>query len=231
MENTKIKICDIREIKIAKFCEQQGIDFLGIHQIEYPLSAEKRNLVEAIKKSTFNSKLVLVTKEEDVDKLLEMCMDCKWDYVQLHSKINVSRTIELKKKFEENYISTGIISVIDMSQIEEYDIEEMSKISDFLLFDSSIRGGTGIRTNLELIKKIPQLAKGKKFFIAGGLNDKNVSEVIESCNPYAVDVQSGVEYSFPEMKHKKNPDKIKRFSNAVKGQKKEYIKDDDSLEL
>lgn len=231
MEDVKIKICDIRETKVVKFCEQQGIDFFGIHQIQYPLTDEKKKLVEEIRKITPNIKLVLVTKEEDINKLMEMCLQCKWDYVQLHSKIDLEKTIELKKKFKDNYIDTGIISVIGMSELKDYDIEKMSKISDFLLFDSSIRGGTGVKSSNELIRKIPELVNGKKFFIAGGLNDENVLEVIKSCNPYAVDVQSGVEYKIPELKHVKNPEKIRRFSNAVKNRKKEYYRDDDELEL
>lgn len=228
MENVKIKICDIRESRIVKFCEQQGIDFFGIHQIQYPLTNEKKKLVEEIRKITSNIKLVLVTKEEDINKLMEMCLQCKWDYIQLHSKINLEKTIELKNRFKDNRIDTGIISVIGMSELNEYNIEKMSEISDFLLFDSSIRGGTGVRASNELIKRIPKLVNGKKFFIAGGLNDENVLEVIKSCNPYAVDVQSGVEYKIPELKHVKDPDKIRKFSNVVK---KELYRNDDELEL
>lgn len=42
MENVKIKICDIRDVKMAKYCEEQGVSFLGIHQIKYPLTQEKK---------------------------------------------------------------------------------------------------------------------------------------------------------------------------------------------
>ena len=36
MRDVKIKICDVRDAEVAKYCEQQGVCFLGIHQIKYP---------------------------------------------------------------------------------------------------------------------------------------------------------------------------------------------------
>lgn len=110
----------------------------------------------------------------------------------------------------------------------------LSKVSDFLLFDSSIRGGTGVPSSLQALKKIKQIANGKDFFIAGGLNDKNVLDTIKTCEPYAVDVQSGVEFIEPELKHKKDPRRISSFVNAVKIYNKSNIDrkhNDDTEEL
>ncbi|MBQ2917280.1 MAG: hypothetical protein IJE59_03800 [Clostridia bacterium] len=114
------------------------------------------------------------------------------------------------------YSRAGIISVVDISDVEGYDVNMLSKVSEFLLFDSSIRGGTGNPSSIEALKRIKQIANGKDFFIAGGLNDKNVLDTINTCQPYAVDVQSGVEFLEPELKHKKDPKRISSFVNAVK---------------
>ncbi|MDT2248239.1 hypothetical protein P7H16_16690 [Paenibacillus larvae] len=48
------------------------------------------------------------------------------------------------------------------------------------------------------------------LFVAGGLNDNNVSELISDYHPYGVDVSSGVETD-----GWKDPDKIKRFVERV----------------
>ena len=61
MRDVKIKICDVRDAEVAKYCEQQGVCFLGIHQIKYPY---------------------------------------------------------------DMYLYPGIISVVDIDNIEEYDLEE-----------------------------------------------------------------------------------------------------------
>ena len=219
MKEVKIKICDIRELDIAKYCEQKGVSFLGIHQIKYPLTEEKKELVNQIRAITNNIKLVLVTQEQDLDKLFEICSEFNWDYIQLHFRINPKDIIDLRKRLNSISMNPGIISVIDISDIERYDVNNLSKVSEFLLFDSSIRGGTGIQSSEQALRTIKRIAKGKEFFIAGGLNDKNVIDTIRTCEPYAVDVQSGVEFLnkniYPELKHKKDPKRIDAFVNAV----------------
>lgn len=84
---------------MAKYCEQQGVCFLGIHQIKYPLTQEKKELVDKIKLLTNNINLVLVTQEQDTDKLLKLCSECDWDYIQLHFKIAPKDIVDLRKIF------------------------------------------------------------------------------------------------------------------------------------
>lgn len=223
MRDVKIKICDVREAEIAKYCEQQGASFLGIHQIKYPLTQEKKELFNKIRSMTNDINLVLVTQEQDKNKLLKLCSECDWDYIQLHFKITPKDIADLRKQLHDMSLHSGIISVVDIGDIEAYDVDMLSKVSDFLLFDSSIRGGTGIPSSIQALKKVKQIAKGKDFFIAGGLNDKNVLDIIKNCEPYAVDVQSGVEFLEPELKHKKDPRRIKSFINTVKTYNKSSI--------
>ena len=234
MKDVKIKICDVREAEIARYCEQQGASFLGIHQIKYPLTQEKKELYNKIRSMTNCINLVLVTQEQDANKLLKLCSECDWDYIQLHFKITPKDIVDLRKKLHNMSLHPGIISVVDIGDIETYDVNMLSKVSDFLLFDSSIRGGTGIPSSMQELKKIKQIANGKDFFIAGGLNDKNVLDTIKTCEPYAVDVQSGVEFMEPELKHKKDPRRISSFINAVKIYNKSSIDkshSDDTEEL
>jgi phosphoribosylanthranilate isomerase len=51
-----------------------------------------------------------------------------------------------------------------------------------------------------------------KLYLAGGLNDANVEEAIGSCNPYAVDVGSGVEST----RGKKDAQALCRFMQKAK---------------
>ena len=214
---------DTEDNKIAKYCEQQGVSFLGIHQIKYPLTQEKKELYNTIRSMTNSINLALVTQEQDTNKLLKLCSECDWDYIQLHFKITPQDIVDLRKKLHNMSLHPGIISVVDIGDIENYDVDMLSKVSDFLLFDSSIRGGTGIPSSMQALKKIKQIANGKDFFIAGGLNDKNVLDTIKTCEPYAVDVQSGAEFLEPELKHRKDPRRIKSFVNAVKTYNKSSI--------
>ena len=70
-----------------------------------------------------------------------------------------------------------------------------------------MRGGTGKSFNWNLIpKKLPL-----PLIIAGGLNVDNISLLINSVNPYAVDISGGVELD----KGKKDYNLMKNFVLGV----------------
>lgn len=53
-------------------------------------------MVHKIKLHTDKIKLVLVTQEQDMEKLLEMCLEYEWDYIQLHFKISPNEILKIK---------------------------------------------------------------------------------------------------------------------------------------
>ena len=64
-------------------------------------------------------------------------------------------------------------------------------MADYILFDTYHReqyGGTGETFDWNLISKVD-----KPYFLAGGINADNVYEAIKLCNPYCIDISSGVE--------------------------------------
>ena len=67
-------------------------------------------------------------------------------------------------------------------------------------------GGTGQSFNHKLIKDIK-----REFFLAGGLDSKNVEKAIMDCCPYAVDASSSLETDGV-----KDRAKMAEFVNAVR---------------
>ena len=63
--------------------------------------------------------------------------------------------------------------------------------------------------NKEILKKA---CKSNKLFIAGGLSPDNISSILETVNPFGVDVSSGVE-STRGIKSRK---KIIQFNKVVR---------------
>jgi phosphoribosylanthranilate isomerase len=75
-------------------------------------------------------------------------------------------------------------------QIQQ-EVDEYFKARAILLDTPSAtnRGGTGITFDWRIIPQdLP-----KPYILAGGLNEFNVLDAIKECNPYAVDICSGIE--------------------------------------
>lgn len=89
-----------------------------------------------------------------------------------------------------------VIHVIDESSVEE--AIELSEEVDALLLDSgnpklAVKelGGTGRVHNWQLSKQIVEQSR-VPVFLAGGLNANNVTEAIETVQPFGIDICSGV---------------------------------------
>lgn len=212
--DTKVKICDIRDTETARFCAKNGVDFIGLHQIFAPISNEKISLFKEIKSVAGSLKIVLVTRESNIHKLLELCLAIEFDYIQMHFPITISEIKDFKILLKKNLCKSGLIAVVSTDNIDNIDIQALYKEVDFLLFDTSFHGGTGICFSDEIVKKIIDKATGTRFFLAGGLNPRNVVEKIKKLNPFAVDVQSGVEID--GQKHIKDFTKILSFVKEIK---------------
>ncbi len=211
--SVKIKICDVRTLNIVECCRSAGADYIGIHQIKAPLSEEKRELLKNIRNVSGEMEIVLVTQEDNMDRLIELCIAFEWDYIQLHFSVTDNYVDKLKSELiKQCKKMPGIIVVIETKQLGNVNVNKLYRVADYILFDSSMRGGTGIPSSEDALYKIAEFSESIDYFVAGGLTRENVINTINISKPYAVDVQSGVEYA----KHQKDPQKIIDFINIVK---------------
>lgn len=113
------------------------------------------------------------------------------------------------KRFTECKIIKAfrVRDIFDFSQVSRYKV-------DAYLFDTyqeNVLGGSGQTFNWDLLK-------GQKFerpvILSGGLQGENVLQAIETLQPYAVDVCSGIE----KEPGQKDPRKLRTFLDLVKGQ-------------
>lgn len=206
----KVKVCDICSLEDAIVCLKEGVDFLGIHQIKGPLSDEKIKLCNEIRDTCPSLALVLVTQENDYLKLLDICKAFEWDFVQLHFDATPEEVKSFKELLKINGLTPKLIATFVIEKLQESSIRDMANVADFLLFDSCRRGGSGVAAKEQYYKKIPCIASGIPYFIAGGLTPQNVKQIIQWSQPYAVDVQSGVSFERPRH-HEKNAKLIHDF--------------------
>ncbi len=78
-------------------------------------------------------------------------------------------------------------------------------------YRTDLLGGTGETFDWSLARAAKKC--GLPIILAGGLNPENVARAIETAEPQAVDVASGVEGS----PGKKDPEKLRAFFQAVRG--------------
>ncbi|RKX18026.1 MAG: N-(5'-phosphoribosyl)anthranilate isomerase [Candidatus Zixiibacteriota bacterium] len=188
----KIKICGIKRLKDAKKAFELGADFLGF--IFYKPSP--RNIIQseakkilAILPSTISKVAVFV--DEDIEKVIKIAKQLKFDYVQLHGQESSAYINAIKRERIKVIKSFPLKLKIDLKEI-------MNCKADLVLVDNisaDLRGGSGKKFNWDI--RIPVAVDN--LVLSGGLNKYNIIEGIKKFKPLVVDINSGVE-SKPGMK-------------------------------
>lgn len=167
----KIKICKIESKAFAKYCIKRGADYLGVHVIDFTLDDTTADLCRYI--SHAGGKAVLLTKEKDTKKLAELVAFYRPWALQLHYQ---TTAVQCAKITEE--LGVPVVPVFT----EETDIHEVRAIlagSEFAIYDTSFRGGTGDRHGGLHLKDLKANELGK-VLIAGGVDPDYIASSRES---------------------------------------------------
>lgn len=205
---TKIKICGITNLSDALYAVELGVDALGFIFSNSPRKVAPSQAKEIITQLPPFVSPVGVFVNEALSFVAEIAQFCRLYVIQLHGDENPEYCLSL---FPFKIIKAFRIRVEDdLKKLVEY-----KEVANCFLLDSlgcgAIYGGTGISFDWKLAKKAKEMVN-KRIILAGGLNPENVKEAIQICQPYAVDVCSGVE----EKPGKKDFVKLKKFVEAVR---------------
>lgn len=213
----KVKICGITRSGDLKSSEKLNPDFIGFINIKRSMRFVDTLKINELKISMKDTdKAVLVMEPDSAEEVIKKVEKCDIKNVQLHSlspeEISEINGIKIIR-------AIGIAENIDEVKIEE--IEQFSKVCDYLLFDSMISGksgGTGKQIPLQTAIKGAEVAKMSnpdiKLFLAGGMNIERIEKegkIIKEIFDY-VDVNSGIE-DCPGIK---NSLKFKEFMKKCK---------------
>ena len=207
-KRTKVKICGLTTLEDARFVSGALADYLGF--IFYP---ESPRYIEPAKAGAIINWLegpgkVGVFVNQPLDDVNSIAKQTGIDYVQLHGNESpdycalVEKPIIKAFHIEKDTDPTELIS-----RVESY----LDRV-DYLLFDTKSDtewGGTGQTFNWNILDEI---TSDKPFFLSGGLNTKNVQDAIQTVQPYAIDLSSGLEES-PGLK---DFDKIELFFDKMR---------------
>jgi phosphoribosylanthranilate isomerase len=199
----KVKICGITNLEDALAAVEYGADALGF--VFAPSPRQMTN--DAVRKITnelppFVSK-VGVFVNSDIGLVKETMSLCNLDLAQLHGDESPDYCAALFPRAVKVFTGDSLPSRTGLIPY---------KVAAYML---DINKGTAF--NYSEQKQLWQLARKLKdsgpVIIAGGLTPENVIEAIETAQPYAVDVSSGVETE----PGKKDHDKLRAFLIKAKG--------------
>jgi phosphoribosylanthranilate isomerase len=189
----------------AVSCFDAGADMLGV--IYYPPSPrhveieQASCILDAVEKFRSKGKKITLVVVNELPEII----DTRFDYIQIHGKIEVDLIKSIRSK---------IIRVIrDIKQMENLLLCEETILPEQLfileLSRGMLPGGNGASWNWPDAK---QFCQKFKSLIAGGVTPENVEEIIKSAEPFGVDVSSGVETTAGV----KDMNKIKKLIDTVK---------------
>ena len=189
MNSTKVKICGITNLEDARFAAGAMVDFLGFiftdkspRYIEPAEAGAMINWLEGPEK-------VGVFLNQPLDDVNRIAKETGLDYVQLHG----NESQEYCQLVEKPIIKVIHVSQHTSSEEIKASAALYAGVVSFLLFDTKTDGkwgGSGKTFDWTLLKD----AAGEiPFFVAGGIGPDNVLEAINTLQPFAIDVNSGVE--------------------------------------
>ncbi len=179
----KVKICGLKRREDVIYVNKYHPDYIGFvfagtkRKISIDQAAALRQMLDP------SIQAVGVFVNEAIENIHYLVTHQVIDCVQLHGE----ETEEIIQGIQS--FGVPVIKAIRLGT-QRYEKPRFSS-ADYLLFDSydqDAYGGTGKRLN----KRILQSLCGN-YFVAGGINIDNVDDILSYCNPYAIDLSSGVE--------------------------------------
>ena len=212
---TRIKICCISSLLEAKMAINHGADALGLvgKMPNGPGPIPDWLIAEIVKTIHPPIASFLLTSEQSSEEIIYHVKRVDTNTVQVVDELTTGTYTDIRTALPH----LKIVQVIHVTGEES--IEEAVRISsnvDAILLDSgnpkgSIKtlGGTGNVHNWNLSREIVN-AVDIPVFLAGGLHAGNVRQAIETVQPFAVDVCSGV-----RTEGRLDPNKLEAFIKAV----------------
>jgi phosphoribosylanthranilate isomerase len=215
-QTPRVKICCISSLAEARLAIECGASALGLVSAMPSgpgvIGEDEIAEIAAIVPPPIGS--FLLTSKQDVESIVAQHRRCRTNCIQLCDRLTSGKTRELKAALPGIAV-VQVIHVIGPESVHEACTVAVSV--DAILLDSGNPalkvkelGGTGRRHDWSLSREIRDRVS-VPLFLAGGLNESNVTEAIEAVAPFGLDLCSGV-----RTEGKLDPDKLRRFFAAVR---------------
>ncbi len=198
---TKVKLCGLSRLEDIQVANQLLPDYIGFvfaPQSRRTISLEQAKLLKAHLDPAIQAVGVFVN--EDPTYIATLLNQGLLDVAQLHGQESADYLKTLR-----NLTDKPIWQAFSIHDASSVDTAFQSK-ADVLILDAG--AGQGQVFDWTLLDQIPS---DRPYFLAGGLGPHNVSLAMNRLHPYGVDASSALETD-----HKKDPDKMKIFVQAIR---------------
>lgn len=207
-----VKICGVKTKEVVEAAVLHGADFIGFNfcrkSPRFITPDTAAGLAPSVPPTVRKVALFVDPSDAELEHVLTQFSA---DLLQLHGSETPDRLSAIKERFK-----LPVMKALHVA--DEYDLEEhipYESIADFLLFDArpsyeaELPGGNATVFEWGLLK---QKGINHVWFLAGGLNAKNLREAVEQSGALYVDVSSGVE----EVRGEKDIGLVQEFLEVAK---------------
>jgi len=185
---TRIKVCGMRELAEVASVVAAGVDAIGLIFVKQsPRCIDPERAREIVQSLPPFVDAVGVFVDQDAAKVNEIAHYCGLSKVQLHGAESPAYCAKIACRVMKAFRVRESLAQEDLAPYAEV-------VSAFLFdtFHEKAAGGTGQTFAWGLLEK---LSPPRPVVLAGGLTPENVGEAIRQAHPFAVDLNSGVEFA------------------------------------
>lgn len=205
---TRVKVCGITNPTDLEVTIDAGVDAVGLIvdvDVDTPREIDVGEAVELARRVPPFVTTVLVTMPDVPETTVDLAARIKPDVVQVHGDLTPGDLAYLSAN-----VNGGVVKAVDAAEAKRYEPVADAMLVDTL--DETGAGGNGETHDWDRTREaVDEL--DTPIVLAGGLTPENVDRAIETVEPYAVDVASGVE----DEPGRKDREAISAFVRAVGG--------------
>lgn len=209
-ETTKIKICGLRRQQDVDYVNRWKPDFAGFILADgFRRQILPEQAVRLAARLDPQIQRVGVFVNQPVEWVAGLLAEGIFNWAQLHGGEDAEYIHSLRERCRGDGCQARIIQAVRVRSAEDI-IRAEGSLADLILLDAwsaKSVGGSGKTFDWSLIQGLQ-----RPFLLAGGLGADNAGAAIRYIHPYGVDASSSL-----ETEGKKDPAKIQKFMEAVRG--------------
>ena len=192
----KVKLCGFKTQESIASAVKKHANYIGfVFCPESPRYVEPDLAFELSKAIPATIDKVAVFADIDLTIIKKVYKTLKPQYFQFHGK----ETVGFLEKIQEIFPNVKIIKAFQISSFSDLrNVHKFQKCCDAYLFDSkplkgslsAISGGSGRSFDWKILSSF---RSRKPWFLAGGINIKNIDDALKITGATMVDISSGVE--------------------------------------